>query len=74
MGDDVACGCRVLGLVHVEAVVRGLTGREERVRLLVDSGVTYTLLPEEVWKSIRLKSMREHDFILADGTVIKRKV
>jgi hypothetical protein len=31
------------------------------------------VLPERVWRSIGLKPLREH-FILADGTVIRRKV
>jgi predicted aspartyl protease len=32
------------------------------------------VLPEEVWKRIGLKPLREHEFVLADGTVVKRKV
>jgi clan AA aspartic protease len=47
---------------------------EDYVRFLVDSGATYTVLLEKVWKTIGLTPLREHDFTLADGTVIKRKV
>jgi len=39
--------------------VKGPLGEEE-VRFLVDSGATYTVLPEAVWKSIGLKPLREH--------------
>ncbi|MCS7113262.1 MAG: aspartyl protease family protein [Nitrososphaerota archaeon] len=62
-----------MGITYVEGKVRGPLG-ERIVRFLVDSGATYTVLPEDVWRSIGLNPMREHEFILADGTVIKRKV
>jgi hypothetical protein len=61
-----------LGIVYIVGRVRGPSGEEE-VRFLVDSGATYTVLPEKVWKNIGLKPMREHEFTLADGTVIKRE-
>jgi clan AA aspartic protease len=44
------------------------------VEFLVDSGATYTLLPEKVWKKFKLKPMRKVTFSLADGTTIKREV
>jgi predicted aspartyl protease len=44
------------------------------VRLLVDSGAIYTLLPDEVWRAIELQPKRQMDFILADGTTIARPV
>lgn len=62
-----------MGITYIEGRVKGPLG-ERTVRFLVDSGATYTVLPEEVWKSIGLKPLREHDFALADGTTIKRKV
>ena len=62
-----------MGIIHVVGKVRGPSGEEE-VRFLVDSGATYTVLPEGVWRSIGIKPMREHEFTLADGTVIRRKV
>ncbi|MEM3547366.1 MAG: aspartyl protease family protein [Candidatus Bathyarchaeia archaeon] len=62
-----------MGITYVEGRVRGPTG-EADVRFLVDSGVVYSLLPEEVWKRIGLTPMREHEFILADGSTVKRKV
>jgi len=52
--------------------VRGSLGEEE-VRLLIDSGMAYTVLPENVWRSIGLKPMGEHEFTLADGTIVRRK-
>jgi len=62
-----------LGVTYIVGRVKGPLGEEE-VSFLVDSGATYTVLPERVWRSIGLKPLREHDFVLADGTVIRRKV
>jgi len=62
-----------VGITYIEGKVRGPSGEEE-VHFLVDSGATYTVLPERVWKSIGLKPVREHGFTLADGTVIRRGV
>jgi len=62
-----------LGITYIEGKVKGPLGEAE-VRLLVNSGAAYTVLPENVWKKIGLQPIREHDFTLADGTVIKRKV
>jgi len=63
-----------MGVTYIEGKVKGPTGKEESVRFLVDSGATYSLLPEKAWQAIELKPMREHAFTLADGTSITRKV
>jgi len=44
------------------------------VRFLVDSGATYSLLPNDVWKEIGLTPKRSVSFMLADGTQIERQV
>ncbi len=62
-----------MGLVYVEGVVKH-GGRSVRVRFLVDSGATYTVLTERVWRELGLEPLGEMEFILADGTVIRRKV
>lgn len=62
-----------MGITYIIGRVKGPLGEEE-VRFLVDSGATYTLIPEKVWRSIGLKPLREHDFTLADGTVIRKSV
>jgi predicted aspartyl protease len=59
--------------VYVSGVVKHC-GKEVRVNLLVDSGATYTVLAESVWRELGLEPMGEVEFILADGTVIRRKV
>ena len=52
-------------------------GQRERGRpvcLTVDSGATYSLLPENVWKAIELEPRCEMSFSLADGTQVVRRI
>lgn len=62
-----------MGLVYVEAVVKH-GGKAVPVKLLVDSGATYTVLKREVWEALGLKPLQEAEFVLADGTAIRRWV
>lgn len=62
-----------MGLVYVDAIVKN-EGRAVKVRLLVDSGSTYTVLRRDVWEQLGLKPLGEMEFVLADGTVIKRYI
>lgn len=63
-----------MGITYTEGIVRGPTGKEETVRFLIDSGATYSLLPRTVWEAIELAPKRDVDFLLADGTVVRRRV
>lgn len=63
-----------MGLVGVEMLVKGRRGRARRVKMLVDSGAVWSLLPESDWKALGLKPDRSESFCLADGTVIERLV
>ncbi|HID57544.1 TPA: aspartyl protease [Candidatus Poribacteria bacterium] len=63
-----------MGITYIEGVVTGPTGKRSAVRFLVDSGATYTLLPENVWKEIGLSPKRRAAFTLADGTTIERDI
>ena len=62
-----------MGITFIEGEVKGPKG-SETVRFLIDSGATYTPLPQSVWKEIGLEPKRDLEFVLADGTTIKRKV
>ena len=62
-----------MGLIYVDAVVRH-DKVEVPVRLLVDSGSTYTVLRREVWERLGLRPLGEVELVLADGTVIRRAV
>jgi len=63
-----------MGVTYIEGLVRGLSGKEENVKFLVDSGATYSLLPKVIWEAIGLESKRKLSFTLADGTTIERSV
>jgi predicted aspartyl protease len=63
-----------MGLVHVTMEVSRDGGPRRRVRFLVDSGATYSVLPQPAWRALRLKSKRTLEFTLADGTAIRRSV
>ena len=65
---------RSVGISYVQGTVRGLAGAEASVRFLIDSGATYSLLPEPVWQAIGLAPKREMEFVLADGTSLRRPV
>ncbi len=63
-----------MGIAYIEGVARGPHGKEETVRLLIDSGATYSLLPNPIWQAIELVPKREVTFSLADGTNVQRPV
>lgn len=63
-----------MGISYVEGTVRGPAGAEATVRFLIDSGATYSLLPDPVWRAISLARKREMDFVLADGTSVRRPI
>jgi predicted aspartyl protease len=63
-----------MGVNFVDAKVTGTRGRSRRVRLLVDSGAAYTLLPPKVWRPLGLRRKRTQHFVLVDGTEIQRAV
>jgi clan AA aspartic protease len=65
-----------MGIMHVAAIVRRGDRRRKgvEVRLLVDTGAVYSVLPHEVWQALKLQPMDRADFTLADGSVITRDV
>ncbi len=63
-----------MGLIHIEGTVTGPNGKQATLKFLVDSGATYTLLPEKVWRAIELEPMESVKCVLADGTEVERRV
>jgi clan AA aspartic protease len=64
-----------VSLTHVPAkVARPGARRATTVRFLVDTGAVFTVLPEDVWRRLRLGAERTAEFTLADGTTITRGV
>lgn len=64
------------GMTTVPATVQRPDGRgrRRRVAFLVGSGAVYSVLPESVWKALRLQPDRQAEFVLADGTTVAREV
>ena len=65
-----------MGLTYVEArlTVPGRRRGGRRVRFLVDSGAVYSVVRRVDWKALGLRSDRELEFVLADGTTLQRGV
>lgn len=65
-----------MGMTYIRAKVDRADGRGRAidVRFLVDTGAVYTVLPETIWRTLKLKPQRELEFSLADGTTITRQV
>lgn len=63
-----------MGLVHVDAEISPNGGPWQRVRLLVDSGAEYSVIPLRIWRKLGLRPKRPIEFVLADGSVIRRRV
>lgn len=63
-----------MGLTYIEGTLTGPTGKQATASFLVDSGATYTLLPEQHWKTLELQPKRKLTFTLADGTRLERDV
>lgn len=63
-----------MGVTYIDGRVKGPTGKQATVKFLVDSGVTYSVLPKAVWKKVGLKPQRRLSFVLPDGTTIERAV
>src|SRR5437763_15713207 len=64
----------IVGITFVEGTLTGPTGKQTSVIFLLDSGVTYTLVPHDVWKALDLAAKRNVTFALADGTPVQRSV
>ena len=62
-----------MGLTTITARV-GKGKKAVDVDFIVDSGATYTLLPEKTWKKLNLKPYEDLRFALADSTIITRKL
>lgn len=63
-----------MGLTVIRATVEGAAGQKAKVDFLVDSGASYTLLPEKIWRRLKLKAKRRMPFSLADGRLIERDI
>lgn len=63
-----------MGITEIEGTVTGPGGKRVAVIFLVDSGATFTVLPQKVWREIELVPADAITLCLADGTHIERKM
>lgn len=65
-----------VGMTEVLATVAapGPSGEPVELKLLVDSGAVYTLLPEAVWRRLGLQPTRRMRFSMADLTSMVRGI
>lgn len=48
--------------------------KERLLEFLVDSGATFSVISEDILNELGIEPHREQEFVLADGTKIKRKI
>ena len=65
-----------MGLTNVEAKVANPfdRGRSKDLMFLVDSGVTYTAIPEAELTGLGIQPTGERTFILANGEPVRRRI
>lgn len=65
-----------MGMTNVKLQIKNLYDPEKIYTgdFLVDSGAHFTVLPENIWKKLGLKSDGERSFSLADGKIVTRKM
>lgn len=65
-----------MGITTIVATVSNIDNQKKTVsaKFLIDTGASYTVIPEKFVKKLGLLAMKTQEFSLADGTVIKRKL
>jgi predicted aspartyl protease len=65
-----------MGLTHVSARIANPArpSRTAAVRLLVDSGAVYSVVPASILRRLGIRAHSRRTFILADGTEITRRI
>jgi predicted aspartyl protease len=65
-----------MGLTHITARIAnpGRPSRRARLRLLVDSGAIYSVVPATILRRLGIRPHGTRSFILADGTEITRPI
>ena len=63
-----------MGITDVEIRIGASASKTETVRMLVDSGAQYYVLPQPIWKRLGIEPTRSMTFYLADGSHLDRKI
>jgi predicted aspartyl protease len=63
-----------MGITYIDGKVVGPTGKQEEIRFLVDSGATFSLIPQVIWQTIELVPKKKMVFTFADGSSVERDI
>lgn len=65
-----------MGITFVKTIVKNpeKPSKETEIECLVDSGAIFSVVDAKILEGLGIKSHREQEFTLADGTKVKRKV
>lgn len=65
-----------MGMTTVRATITNIDDRTKTVtgKFLVDTGASYTVLPEDMAKQADIRPTKVQEFSLADGTSVERKM
>jgi len=65
-----------MGITAISATITSLNDPKIKVteKFLVDTGAAYTVVPYNLSKKLGLKPVKTQEFVLADGTSVKRKL
>src|SRR3989344_1462542 len=64
-----------MGITSIAATVTSLDGKKKvSGKFMVDTGAAYTVVPYEMSRKLNLKPVKTQEFLLADGTSVKRKL
>jgi len=65
-----------MGVTTIATTITNIKNPQKKIsgNFLVDTGAAYTVLPKSFAKKLDLKAEKIQEFVLADGTVVKRKL
>lgn len=64
-----------MGITKINLTISDLSGKKKiEDEFLVDTGAAYTVLPKRMADKLGIKGVRTQKFVLADGTVVRRKL
>jgi clan AA aspartic protease len=65
-----------MGVTYVQTTISKIGNKRKKQtgEFLVDTGAGYTVIPQKMAKDLKIEPVRDQEFRLADGSVMKRKV
>ena len=63
-----------MGLVFIDGLVQAADGAEMPVSFFLDSGISHSLLPLDVWRGLGLEPNGREQIHLMDGSAVSRNL